>query len=117
MTTKRIEIESCENCQFSYVSDDNDFICGLGKLSIEDVSDGAIHDDCPLRSGPVQLALAAENAAENDIANTRKCKDCGREFTMTYGELRFLKEKFSNNFVEPVRCVPCRKVKKSAVAQ
>lgn len=39
------------------------------------------------------------------------CKDCGKEFIFTVGEQTFFKEKGFTN--EPVRCMDCRKAKKS----
>ena len=39
------------------------------------------------------------------------CKDCGKEFIFTVGEQEFFKEKGFEN--DPVRCLECRKARKS----
>ena len=39
------------------------------------------------------------------------CKDCGKEFVWTVGEQQFYKEKGFTN--QPVRCLDCRRAKKS----
>lgn len=44
-----------------------------------------------------------ENAKK--IAITKKCIDCGSEFTVTNGELDFLK---NHGYGEPIRCPDCR---------
>jgi len=46
------------------------------------------------------------------IASKKNCADCGNEFPIYQGELDFLRNKFGSDFVEPVRCKPCRKAKK-----
>ncbi len=111
---KRIEIVSCDDCKFSYIEDVEDSICGLSdpRIDITKVERGRVHKDCPLRSGPVQFCLSHVNAGANDIARTKKCRDCGRNFDITYGELQFLADKFGDTYGEPTRCRPCRKVKK-----
>jgi len=38
------------------------------------------------------------------------CKDCGQSFTFTAGEQAFFTER---GFSEPVRCKPCRDVRKA----
>lgn len=43
---------------------------------------------------------------------SKKCKDCGGVFTVTSGEQEWLYEKFGADFSVPVRCKPCRKLKK-----
>lgn len=43
---------------------------------------------------------------------TKDCKDCGEPFTVEAGEQRWLYEKFGDDFNVPVRCKPCRKLKK-----
>ena len=39
------------------------------------------------------------------------CRDCGKEFLFTEGEQAFYKEKGFDN--EPVRCVECRRARKT----
>ena len=41
---------------------------------------------------------------------TLVCRDCGSEFTFTEGEQQFFAER---GFSEPVRCKPCRDVRKA----
>lgn len=41
---------------------------------------------------------------------TLKCKECGQPFTFTAGEQEFYAQKGFQN--EPVRCGPCRRVRK-----
>lgn len=112
---KRIEIISCDNCKFSYTEENDAFVCGLSenKLDISTVMEGELHGDCPMRKGPIQFCLAKDNAGANDVARTKKCRDCGRSFDITYGELQFLADKFPDSFGEPSRCRPCRKAKKN----
>lgn len=105
---KRIEIESCDNCKFAYDDDRRTMNCGLAKIITEHVEEGEVHKDCPLRKGPVQFCLAKTSSEPNDIARTRKCRDCGRDFATTFGELAYLEETFGVNFGEPTRCRPCR---------
>ncbi|MCL5102929.1 MAG: zinc-ribbon domain-containing protein [Armatimonadetes bacterium] len=38
------------------------------------------------------------------------CKDCGQKFVFTAGEQEFFQ---SRGFSEPIRCKPCRDVRKS----
>lgn len=40
---------------------------------------------------------------------TLVCKDCGKQFVFTARDQEFFTSK---NFVEPKRCIPCRKAKK-----
>jgi hypothetical protein len=44
---------------------------------------------------------------------TLVCADCGSEFTFTEGEQQFFTER---GFSEPIRCKPCRDVRKSQKA-
>lgn len=44
------------------------------------------------------------------------CKDCGESFTVFAGEQQWLWEKFGDEFNIPVRCKPCRKLKKERAA-
>lgn len=43
---------------------------------------------------------------------TKTCKECGETFTVSAGEQQWLYEKFGDEFNVPVRCKPCRKLKK-----
>lgn len=47
------------------------------------------------------------------VAKTKDCKDCGEPFDIYQGELDFLRSKFGDDFHEPVRCKPCREIKKA----
>lgn len=42
----------------------------------------------------------------------RVCKDCKTSFVVEAGEQRWLHEKFGEEFNVPVRCRPCRKLRK-----
>lgn len=52
----------------------------------------------------------AEKKRKNGAAMTLKCKDCGREFTITVGEKEFYESK---SLFLPVRCSSCRKNRKA----
>lgn len=45
------------------------------------------------------------------------CADCNETFTVTPGEVNFLKERFGDDFNMPKRCKPCRQIKKQQKQQ
>lgn len=110
---KLIEIDSCDECQFAYENDRRKLSCGLAKILTENVEEDRVHPDCPLRKGPIQFCLSNQDANSGDVARSKKCRDCGKPFEVTYGELKFLEERFGSDFGEPSRCKPCRKAKKN----
>lgn len=55
-------------------------------------------------------ARVAEKKRKNEAAMTLKCKDCGKEFTITVGEKEFYESK---SLFLPVRCSSCRKNRKA----
>lgn len=57
----------------------------------------------------LKAEAAAELARQNTVAETRNCKYCGKEFTITVGEKEFLEEK---GYSLPNYCPDCRKALK-----
>lgn len=53
--------------------------------------------------------MNARDAEKSEAAMTLKCKDCGKEFTITVGEKEFYESK---GLFLPVRCSSCRKNRK-----
>ena len=107
-------ISGCDSCVFAYDNDRRKLSCDLARIIVEDVSDGEVHRDCPLRRGPLKFVLAEEVAANNDVVKSKRCKGCGKFFPLTFGELRFLKDKFDAEFKEPGWCGACRMERRKA---
>ena len=53
-----------------------------------------------------------ETTVAQQVALNKSCKECNQSFSITHGELAFLRERFGEDFSEPVRCKACRSRKK-----
>jgi hypothetical protein len=53
---------------------------------------------------------------KDQVAKTKVCKEegCTNEFTLTYGQLAWYKEKFGDSYAEPSRCEDCRQRRREA---
>lgn len=75
---------------------------------------------CPTCRLLEQLAVdrKAQMAREQEEQGTTvECKDCKQPFLVSDGEIRFLQEKFGDDFAMPVRCKPCREENKKRKAE
>lgn len=50
------------------------------------------------------------------VLRTVRCMDCEGDFSITAGEVAFMKKTFKGTFREPKRCPACRRKKKEAQA-
>ena len=76
---------------------------------------GSSGEPCGLRSEPSCWRVWGQRPGQpynRHQQNTKRGRDCGREFTFTAGEQEFYAEKGFQN--EPVRCRECRTNRKNA---
>jgi len=52
----------------------------------------------------------------SDGSRIRTCRDCGEEWEFTEKEEAFLRGTFGDEYNEPTRCLPCRKLNKEKKA-
>jgi len=62
-------------------------------------------------------ATTEEGPMSQEEGTTVTCPDCNQDFVVSPGEIKFLQERFGDDFAMPKRCKPCREENKKRKQQ